>query len=206
MRPGRPVRLIRGRHRKSRFAPSAGFRYDGLYKVTDHWRAKGQAGFVMCFYSLEFVNPDDQLTVDLATLTDFIRDPKQASPKGNVAPVRGMRSVVGWIRDTKVTSWVKLQHRHTCQICRTRIVLRGKPHAHGAHIDPIAHGGPDVPENVLCLCPNCHVQFDADEIRIDPDLNVRGGLIAVAKRLNTVEAHTIDPIRLEIHDELHFPH
>lgn len=30
---GRPVRLVRGAHRKSRYAPPSGFRYDGLYRV-----------------------------------------------------------------------------------------------------------------------------------------------------------------------------
>jgi putative restriction endonuclease len=35
------------------------------------------------------------------------------------------------------------------------------------------HNGPDTPDNVLCLCPNHHVLFDAYSIFIDDDFIVR---------------------------------
>jgi putative restriction endonuclease len=40
-----PVRVIRGAHRGSPFAPDHGFRYDGNYVVTDAFVALGRSGF-----------------------------------------------------------------------------------------------------------------------------------------------------------------
>lgn len=34
---GTPVRVIRGHRGDSRFSPSSGYRYDGLYQVRNHW-------------------------------------------------------------------------------------------------------------------------------------------------------------------------
>ncbi|MBT6251913.1 MAG: hypothetical protein HOI84_01280, partial [Flavobacteriaceae bacterium] len=44
------------------------------------------------------------------------------------------------------------------------------PIAIGAHIKPLGrpHSGPDVKENLLCLCPNHHDQFDALAFSIEP--------------------------------------
>ncbi|KAK0464751.1 PUA-like domain-containing protein [Desarmillaria tabescens] len=44
---GNPVRVIRGQN-NSRYAPSEGYRYDGLYKVIKAWRQRGQTGFKTC--------------------------------------------------------------------------------------------------------------------------------------------------------------
>ncbi|KAF5331829.1 hypothetical protein D9611_008923 [Ephemerocybe angulata] len=54
---GRPVRVIRGPvpkgHEARVYAPSSGYRYDGLYKVTKAYLAKGRSGFQICRYELE---------------------------------------------------------------------------------------------------------------------------------------------------------
>ncbi|KAK0244459.1 PUA-like domain-containing protein [Armillaria nabsnona] len=44
---GNPVRVIRGQN-NSRYAPSEGYRYDGLYKVIKAWRLRGRMGFKTC--------------------------------------------------------------------------------------------------------------------------------------------------------------
>jgi len=44
----RPVRVIRGHNRTSKYAPEVGYRYDGLYKVVQTYLAKGQNGFQVC--------------------------------------------------------------------------------------------------------------------------------------------------------------
>ena len=40
-----PVRVSRGYKLRSGYAPSRGYRYDGLYRVTDCWSEKGRDGF-----------------------------------------------------------------------------------------------------------------------------------------------------------------
>jgi len=49
------------------------------------------------------------------------------------------------------------------------------PYAEAAHIRALGlpHNGPDVLENLLCLCPNDHVRFDAGAIYIDYSYGVR---------------------------------
>jgi len=48
---GKPVRVIRGSKLDSIYAPAAGYRYDGLYKVTHAWLEKGRAGYLVCRYT-----------------------------------------------------------------------------------------------------------------------------------------------------------
>ncbi|PON17597.1 hypothetical protein C2W62_12435 [Candidatus Entotheonella serta] len=47
-----PVRVIRGARLESPYAPPAGYRYDGLYRVTDYWREIGSSGFYIWRFRL----------------------------------------------------------------------------------------------------------------------------------------------------------
>jgi len=47
-----PVRVIRGFKHKSVFSPSSGYKYGGLYRVTDHWEDIGKRGFRICRFKL----------------------------------------------------------------------------------------------------------------------------------------------------------
>ncbi|NUT35708.1 MAG: hypothetical protein HOV79_21850 [Hamadaea sp.] len=203
MNSGAPVRLIRGRALKSQFAPaSANYRYDGLYQVTKHWRDLGKEQFTMCFFTLAFLDSGSKVQpIDEAAVAEIAQ-----IPTGNLAPDKIAQLNLAVKRDGAVVRFVKAIHQHQCQVCGVRIMLRGRPYAEAAHIQPVGgrHKGPDVPTNVLCLCPNCHVQFDAGEIRIAADHSVTGGLVGSAM-LRTVDGHPIDRVYLEYHDEVHFP-
>lgn len=52
-----PMRVVRGyklgKLRGSSYAPAAGYRYDGLYAVTDMWPEIGESGFVIWRYRME---------------------------------------------------------------------------------------------------------------------------------------------------------
>jgi len=50
-----PVRVIRGFKLKSRYAPSEGYRYDGLYTVERAWLEKGlnPKGYLVCKFALK---------------------------------------------------------------------------------------------------------------------------------------------------------
>ncbi|KAF8896567.1 PUA-like domain-containing protein [Infundibulicybe gibba] len=50
---GHAVRVIRGYTLESRYAPPEGYRYDGLYRVVDAWRAKGKSGFLTCRFTFK---------------------------------------------------------------------------------------------------------------------------------------------------------
>jgi predicted restriction endonuclease len=73
------------------------------------------------------------------------------------------------IRDSYITSQLKKFHDNTCQICNHRIeISKGKFYSEGHHIKPlgIPHNGPDIPSNILILCPNCHILCDYKSIKI----------------------------------------
>lgn len=47
-----PVRVIRGYKLTGEYAPSKGYRYDGLYSVEKAWLEKGVEGYMVCKYAL----------------------------------------------------------------------------------------------------------------------------------------------------------
>lgn len=56
---------------------------------------------------------------------------------------------------------IKLLRGNKCQICGESILTkRGGHYVEGAHIDEKKIGGPEVPSNILILCPNHHKEFD----------------------------------------------
>ncbi len=74
------------------------------------------------------------------------------------------------IRDTKVSRWIKYIHEYRCQLCNNTINLgNGEFYAEAHHIKPLGapHYGPDIVENVICVCPNCHVLLDYGAVSLD---------------------------------------
>lgn len=73
---------------------------------------------------------------------------------------------------------VKLLYHYKCQICTTQIKRRGwkidLPYekeiqhltADAHHVRPRNKGGKDVPENLICVCPNCHRKLHSGEYEI----------------------------------------
>ena len=67
------------------------------------------------------------------------------------------------IRDPKNAEMIKSSYDFRCQVCRIRLDTPFKrPIAIGTHIKGLGtpHNGPDDIENMLCLFPNHHDQFD----------------------------------------------
>jgi hypothetical protein len=74
------------------------------------------------------------------------------------------------VRDTAVTQRVKLIHQGKCQICGEGVLLvDGTRYSEAHHIHPLggSHKGPDVAENILCVCPNHHIELDYGVRRLD---------------------------------------
>lgn len=167
---GAPVRVVRGRNRDSRYAPSNGYRYDGLYRVESWWREPGRSGYAVCRYRLVTAERE------LAALATAFSAPK-TPPAGVPAPQRSAMTVQRIIRSGTIAEFVKDLHDHVCQFCGTRLAIRDRGYSEAAHIRPLGrpHDGPDDPSNVLCLCPNCHVLFDHGVLTVSSDLTVLGG-------------------------------
>ena len=120
-------------------------------------------------------------------------------------PGRRATTVQRIVRSTAVTSRVKELNDHRCQVCGTRIETPAGPYAEGAHIRPLGrpHDGPDVTENVLCLCPTDHVRLDYGAIVIDDDLSVRNVISGqVELKLRISAKHPVSVEHLRYHRQL----
>lgn len=117
----RPVRVVRGAAGDPIYSPAQGLRYDGLYRVTEHWHDVGRDGFRIWRFRLVKLPPPPS-------------PPGQAStPPGAPAP-RAQRSGSRVVRDPSVPERVKKLHDYTCQVCGMRLTSAAGPYAEGAHI------------------------------------------------------------------------
>lgn len=185
-REGTPVRVLRGPELKSPFAPAVGYRYDGLYAVTDVWQDIGKAGFRICRFQLEAIDGE------AASLS--------SSEAGAIRHRSGV--VTRRVRDTAVAHEVKALYDFRCQVCGETIEVPGGGYAEGAHIIPLGspHNGPDSLSNILCLCPNDHVRLDYGAIWIADDMTVTCTVTGSALgHLHRVPAHRVSIASVRYH-------
>ena len=191
LRLGLPVRVIRGSHNDVR-GPASGYRYDGLYRVANYWEEAGLDGFRIWRFRLERLVDESAPASGRVAETPDLFAPDSAAPRRSTVVSRV-------VRDTDVTRRAKRLYDFRCQVCNERIETPSGPYAEAAHIRPLGrpHGGPDVLENVLCLCPSHHAAFDLYAFTIDED----GRLIGTEGNLIVHPDHDIDPRHLAYHRE-----
>lgn len=184
-----PIRVIRGANSLSKYAPSNGYRYDGLFRVQSYWKEKGRSGYVVWKYRL--------LKIDVEAIEEPPRLISESEPVYNT-PGRREYTSYRIIRDSANAQYVKKLYQYKCQICLIQIKSVTGYYAEAAHIKALGkpHFGPDVIENMICLCPNHHVMFDLGVITINNDLSLIG---AVSGSLHTEREHRIDRSCLAYH-------
>lgn len=163
-----PVRVIRGHSHKSEYSPENGYRYDGLYMIKDFWIQKGLDGYNVCRFRLEKDSTEPYYPTS--------RGGKKVStvPSGKNTPDRIITQNSKIRRSHDVALFVKALYDYKCQFCGIQLQTEFGPYAEACHIQPLGspHFGPDIVENVLCLCANCHVLFDLRGITIENDLTI----------------------------------
>ena len=182
---GLPVRVIRGAHKGSPFAPASGYRYDGLYRVESHWSETGKSGFKMYRFRLLKLNnalPPKALTKSASVDLD--------KKYGSENPKRATQTVQRVIRDSKLGRQLKKLYDYKCQVCDLQIETDAGFYAEAAHIKPVGspHDGPDLIENLLCLCPNHHLMFDKGVFFVNQDMSLDG----ISGRLHLNKNHRVD--------------
>lgn len=196
---GTPLRLVRGAQSGSPYAPAEGYRYEGLFRVEDAWREEGRSGYQVCRYrlvKLEAATPE----LPVEPVTEHVAH----DVTGNRNPERRGAFKQRIVRSTVVADYVKKLYDHTCQACAVRLAVGARGYSEGAHIQALGrpHSGPDIPANVLCLCPNCHILFDAGALVIDEDFTV----VLDGERLRFLDihpSHAVDHRYLAYHRSIH---
>jgi Predicted restriction endonuclease len=124
-------------------------------------------------------NPDGTFSISdkkfndaYTKISDYIGVIKQPKPesieKEEYPPEKVTTTIKRVVRDTPLSNKVKEERNYRCQICGTRLSIKGKGYAETHHVKPLSHDGPDIKANMLVLCPNHHVLFDYGEIAISP--------------------------------------
>ena len=69
------------------------------------------------------------------------------------------------------------------------------------------HKGPDQVNNIICLCPNHHSQFDGYGFYVDPEtLEIKGLDGYEGKKLTVKDGHNIDKEFFKYHYEQYKKH
>jgi predicted restriction endonuclease len=106
-------------------------------------------------------------------------------------PPRRWSEVSRIVRDTAITRELKRTYDNQCQICGQKLQLtESEFYAEAHHLQPLGgeHNGPDIQENLICVCPNCHVLLDYGALPIE-----RGTI--------TVRRHQIGQQFIDYHNE-----
>lgn len=184
---GLPVRVIRGSHKKSSFAPDIGYRYDGLFRVEDYWKEKGLSGYDVWRFRLR--------KIDSSTESES-RILQEEGEEYKITK-RIETNIQRIVRDTRLSRNIKEFYNYSCQICNMTIETNSGKYAEAAHIKPLGapHNGPDSTDNLICLCPNHHVMFDFGGFGILDDLT----LIGIEGNLHIKTDHNINKEFLKYH-------
>ncbi|MEU5876352.1 YDG/SRA domain-containing protein [Spirillospora sp. NPDC047279] len=192
-----PVRVIRGEGGDPRHSPEAGFSYDGLYTVEEYWTAVGVDGYKVIRFRLEKLNEKTPPVVP----TDVLDD------RPGIDIYRWERVARGIYLDRRIADKVKQAHDYECQVCGLALQTpAGHRFAEIVHPKSLAvpHRGPDVPENILCVCPTHRVQLELGTITIDDQLRIINEVTGLPDgELRTSSKHRVGREYLRYHRDLY---
>jgi 5-methylcytosine-specific restriction protein A len=84
--------------------------------------------------------------------------------------LRIQREYSTYHRNQQNVQTIKNYFNNSCAICDVTIQIRNdKYYSEAHHIKPLSEDGPDIIENMICVCPTCHVKLDLKLIQIDID-------------------------------------
>lgn len=94
-------------------------------------------------------------------------------------------------RDRQIVNALKIHYDNKCQLCNTQIELAsGEKYSEVHHLHPLGEDGHDVAQNMIVVCPNCHIELDFGR-NINKD------------ELNILEPHFIEERYLEYQNKKH---
>ena len=114
-------------------------------------------------YDVELIDKHLPMLTDLPTPQPFdFTDPPET--------IREQCTTYRVLRDTKLARDIKILYEYRCQICGDTLTFpNGEFYCEVHHIKPLGkpHSGPDIKENILCVCPNHHVMVDYGAVRLN---------------------------------------
>ncbi|MEU5162625.1 HNH endonuclease [Streptomyces sp. NPDC020875] len=173
-------------------------------KLLKNARSRAQAVDLVLSSHLSGTETDRTALLERTGLDGYLSAGGRSEEDAGPAPVgRRPRSGSQPDRDRQTAALVKDLYGSVCQVCGEPLETRGGPYSEAAHIQGLGspHLGPDVLENLLCLCPNHHKQFDTFSIFIDEHWSVRLTSSGEA-RWELTRRHRINPEYVAYHRDL----
>ncbi|WP_276253588.1 HNH endonuclease [Halomontanus rarus] len=129
-------------------------------------------------------------------------------PNGSKTTERRSTTRNDVIRNDELVQTLKTLYDHTCQICGDRRLQgldSGFSHVH--HLMPLGkpHNGPDVPENVIVVCPNHHEDFENGMLTVDPqtlEVDHFYEEVPTGRTIETKGEHKIGPQYVAYHNQV----
>jgi 5-methylcytosine-specific restriction protein A len=111
----------------------------------------------------------------LSGLSQEVLKARAAAAKAE--PSKRSSTTEQFIRNPYVTSYVKKAANGICDLCRHSAPFskNGEPYFHCHHVLWLSRGGPDIIQNAVALCPNCHARTH--------ELDRRDDIQALVKRI-----------------------
>jgi predicted HNH restriction endonuclease len=122
------------------------------------------------WYLLHADRRDEVLIEAFFSQPQVLDTPKASDINDPPEATRIETTVYRILRDTALSREVKIAQQFKCQLCAKTIQLRdGSFYAEAHHVKPLGrpYNGPDTKDNIICVCPVCHVLLDYKVIRLD---------------------------------------
>jgi hypothetical protein len=113
-------------------------------------------------------------------------------------------------RDLRVVANIKGFYDNTCQVCQVQLLApkeKGgslRPFSDVHHLHARSEGGPDRQANGICVCPNCHAQFQRGTLAVRADFTIAAaypGHPLEGRKLTVDPRHGLDLTYLRYHWE-----
>lgn len=105
---------------------------------------------------------------------------KLANQAGTDVPARDVKQALVTVtqRAALVRTYARARSAGICEACDEAAPFQtatGQPFLEVHHIDRLSDGGPDRPDMVAAICPNCHreAHFGRDRIRLNSELKLK---------------------------------
>lgn len=99
----------------------------------------------------------------------LLEDLKKRATRSKAKTARRQAKVDQFVRDPYVAAYVKKAAAGKCDLCAEPAPFEkdGTPYFHCHHVQWLARGGPDIIQNAVALCPNCHCRMHELDRRAD---------------------------------------
>ena len=111
-------------------------------------------------------NTDGEPAADTTPLDELREQAKTAATTKVQIQESKSETTSEYARSPEVKRYVKARADGVCEGCGEPAPFTsttGMPYLHAHHVHELSDGGPDTPDTVIALCPNCHYRVHHGE-------------------------------------------